>query len=230
MLLTRPSGGYAGGLQPAPSQPADQHRQPAAAIRGQVSPDRRLGHRGRRHGDVAATIEPTPAEPWGSPVASRSTASALQSFQRGWMENLIKAHKLHLASDRTSCTKAAANQFRLVLHTAAYWLLHELAWTDAQELVLAPSPVRHAPARVHQGSRPGHRAGEQDQAGAAFRLSLPRQPRAARGQGRQATLSPGAACPDRARQPQQPAPMIAPPAPRIATPDGHPARPHQTAR
>jgi len=45
---------------------------------------------------------------------------------RGQAENLIKAHKRHLASDRTSCTKAAANQFRLVLHTAAYWLLHTL--------------------------------------------------------------------------------------------------------
>ncbi|HEX6013172.1 MAG TPA: IS1380 family transposase [Geminicoccaceae bacterium] len=45
---------------------------------------------------------------------------------RGQAENLVKAHKVHLASDRTSCTKAAANQFRLVLHTAAYWLLHTL--------------------------------------------------------------------------------------------------------
>jgi Transposase DDE domain group 1 len=45
---------------------------------------------------------------------------------RGQAENLIKAHKVHLASDRTSCTKATANQFRLVLHTAAYWLLHTL--------------------------------------------------------------------------------------------------------
>jgi hypothetical protein len=45
---------------------------------------------------------------------------------RGQAENLIKAHKLHLASDRTSCSKATANQFRLVLHTAAYWLLHTL--------------------------------------------------------------------------------------------------------
>jgi hypothetical protein len=45
---------------------------------------------------------------------------------RGRAENLIKAHKVHLASDRTSCTKATANQFRLVLHTAAYWLLHTL--------------------------------------------------------------------------------------------------------
>src|ERR687891_2290982 len=42
--------------------------------------------------------------------------------QRGQAENLIKAHKLHLASDRTSCTSATANQFRLLIHTAAYWL------------------------------------------------------------------------------------------------------------
>src|SRR5215218_2615749 len=45
---------------------------------------------------------------------------------RGRAENLVKAHKVHLASDRTSCSKASANQFRLVLHTAAYWLLHTL--------------------------------------------------------------------------------------------------------
>lgn len=59
---------------------------------------------------------------------------------RGQAENLIKAHKLHLASDRTSCTRATANQFRLLLHTAAYWLLHTLRglaprssfWRDAQ--------------------------------------------------------------------------------------------------
>jgi hypothetical protein len=45
---------------------------------------------------------------------------------RGQAENPIKAHKPHLACDRTSCTRATANQFRLVLHTAAYWLLHTL--------------------------------------------------------------------------------------------------------
>jgi hypothetical protein len=45
---------------------------------------------------------------------------------RGQAETLIKAHKLHLASDRTSCTKATANQFRLLIHTAAYWLLLSL--------------------------------------------------------------------------------------------------------
>jgi hypothetical protein len=38
---------------------------------------------------------------------------------RGQAENLIKAHKPHLTSDRTSCTKATANRF----HTTAYWLL-----------------------------------------------------------------------------------------------------------
>jgi len=59
---------------------------------------------------------------------------------RGQAENLIKAHKLHLASDRTSCSKATANQFRLLIHTAAYWLLLTLRglaprtsfWRDAQ--------------------------------------------------------------------------------------------------
>lgn len=45
---------------------------------------------------------------------------------RGQMENLIKAHKRHLASDRTSCTSALANQFRLVLHSATYMLLQGL--------------------------------------------------------------------------------------------------------
>lgn len=42
---------------------------------------------------------------------------------RGQAENLIKLHKTQLASDRTSCRAALANQVRLVLHTAAYWLL-----------------------------------------------------------------------------------------------------------
>ena len=48
---------------------------------------------------------------------------------RGQAENLIKLHKGQLASDRTSCQSPLANQFRLVLHTAAYWLM--LALRDA---------------------------------------------------------------------------------------------------
>jgi Transposase DDE domain group 1 len=42
---------------------------------------------------------------------------------RGEAENFIKLHKAQLASDRTSCRDPKANQFRLILHTAAYWLL-----------------------------------------------------------------------------------------------------------
>ena len=38
-------------------------------------------------------------------------------------ENLIKMHKGQLASDRTSCQSPIANQLRLVLHTAAYWIM-----------------------------------------------------------------------------------------------------------
>ena len=45
---------------------------------------------------------------------------------RGRMENLIKEHKLYLKSDRTSCHRWEANQFRLFLHTAAYWLMLRL--------------------------------------------------------------------------------------------------------
>jgi Transposase DDE domain group 1 len=44
--------------------------------------------------------------------------------ERGQMENLIKLHKAQLASDRTSCHSATANQVRLVLHTVAFWLMH----------------------------------------------------------------------------------------------------------
>ena len=45
---------------------------------------------------------------------------------RGRMENMIKDHKLYTLSDRTSCHRWEANQFRLFLHTGAYWLLHQL--------------------------------------------------------------------------------------------------------
>ena len=46
--------------------------------------------------------------------------------RRGQAENHIKAWKTHLAADRTSCTAATANQFRLFLHAGAYWLLWSL--------------------------------------------------------------------------------------------------------
>jgi len=43
---------------------------------------------------------------------------------RGRMELMIKDHKTALKSDRTSCHRKEANQFRLFMHSAAYVLLH----------------------------------------------------------------------------------------------------------
>ena len=124
---------------------------------------------------------------------------------RGQAENPVKAHKVHLASDRTSCTKATANQFRLVLHTAAYWLLHTLRglapkrsfWREAQL-----DTLRLALSRWSAGS-PSWRP---DRARAAVRLPLPGQPHAARRPRCEAAVSRGAACPDRARPSQSTSP------------------------
>lgn len=103
----------------------------------------------RRHGEIDYAAKSWPAQPQANPrrVIARVEASAQGNdtrfiitnltgapeylyetvyCARGQAENLIKAHKLHLASDRTSCSKATANQFRLLIHTAAYWLMHRL--------------------------------------------------------------------------------------------------------
>ncbi len=53
------------------------------------------------------------------------------------MENLIKQHKAQLASDRTSCQSPFANQIRLVLHTAAYWLMRALRDAVPRRMPLA---------------------------------------------------------------------------------------------
>lgn len=57
--------------------------------------------------------------------------------ERGQTENLIKLHKTQLASDRTSCRSPLANQVRLILHTAAYWLLLTLRDAIPTQQVLA---------------------------------------------------------------------------------------------
>jgi hypothetical protein len=64
-------------------------------------------------------------------VTSLSDGSAEHIYDtlycaRGQAENLIKLHKTQLKSDRTSCRSANANQMRLILHTAAYWLMWAL--------------------------------------------------------------------------------------------------------
>jgi hypothetical protein len=56
---------------------------------------------------------------------------------RGQAENLIKRHKAQLASDRTSCRSANANQMRLILHTAAYWLMWRVQQAIPKALALA---------------------------------------------------------------------------------------------
>ena len=59
--------------------------------------------------------------------------------ERGQMENLIKLHKAQLASDRTSCHSATANQVRLVLHTVAFWLMHAV-----RSVIPATNPLAKA--------------------------------------------------------------------------------------
>ena len=56
---------------------------------------------------------------------------------RGQAENLIKLHKTQLASDRTSCRSPRANQMRLILHTASYWLILAIRDTIPQTHALA---------------------------------------------------------------------------------------------
>jgi hypothetical protein len=46
--------------------------------------------------------------------------------RRGESENWIKDFKLHTKADRLSCHRFIANQFRLLLHACAYWLMDAL--------------------------------------------------------------------------------------------------------
>jgi hypothetical protein len=78
---------------------------------------------------VAARIEATPKGLDIRTVVTNLTSGTAEWLYdtlycaRGQAENLIKLHKSQLASDRTSCRSPLANQVRLVLHTAAYWLM-----------------------------------------------------------------------------------------------------------
>jgi hypothetical protein len=99
-------------------------------------------HRERR---VAARIEATPK---GLDIRyvvtniARGTAEWLYETlycARGQAENLIKRHKTQLASDRTSCRSPRANQVRIILHTAAYWLMLKL-----RDAIPRPQPLATA--------------------------------------------------------------------------------------
>jgi len=61
--------------------------------------------------------------------------------QRGEMENRIKEQQLGLFADRTSCHKFLANQFRLLLSSAAYVLLQTLRRTALVGTAFAKAQV-----------------------------------------------------------------------------------------
>ena len=87
---------------------------------------------GAKHWDkerrLAARIEATEKGLDVRYVVSSLAGTAKQLYEKvycahGQAENFIKWHKAQLASDRTSCREPKANQFRLILHTAAYWIM-----------------------------------------------------------------------------------------------------------
>jgi Transposase DDE domain group 1 len=85
-------------------------------------------------------------------VTSIETGSAEHIYEtlycaRGQAENLIKLHKAQLASDRTSCRSPLANQMRLILHTAAYWLI--LTVRDAIPKAHALATAEFVTLRLH---------------------------------------------------------------------------------
>ena len=61
--------------------------------------------------------------------------------QRGEMENRIKEQQLDLFADRTSCHRFLANQFRLLLSSAAYVLVQALRRTALAGTELARAQV-----------------------------------------------------------------------------------------
>ena len=76
---------------------------------------------------------------------------------RGSAENLIKLHRAQLKSDRTSCHSANANQMRLILHTAAYWLRWKLRHAMPCDCRAGNRQVRHHRAAPDQVRCTRHR-------------------------------------------------------------------------
>ena len=129
---------------------------------------------------VAARIEATPKGlDIRYVVTNLAAGSAAWLYEtmycaRGQMENCIKLHKTQLHSDRTSCRSPLANQVRLVLHTAAYWLL--LMVRDhipkLQPLAIAEfKTLQHAPDQDRRAHHRDRHAGPH-----RLRRRLPRAP------------------------------------------------------
>jgi hypothetical protein len=100
----------------------------ALAVRG-FAETRHAAKSWKRQRRVVARIEATPLGlDIRYVVTSLETPTPQEVYAtlycaRGQAENLIKLHKSQLKSDRTSCRSPLANQMRLILHTAAYWLM-----------------------------------------------------------------------------------------------------------
>jgi len=80
---------------------------------------------------VIARIEATAMGADARPVVTNMGGRSRHLYEtpycaRGVMENLIREHKPYTKSDRASCHRWEASRFRLMLHTAAYWLPHRL--------------------------------------------------------------------------------------------------------
>ncbi len=115
----------------------------------------------RSPGSLSVASAPASRQPrWASISASSSPISTMARpstyCARGQAENLIKMHKSQLASDRTSCRSPTANQVRLVLHTAACWLMLTLR-EAVPKSHHRQSRVRHFAAQAPQARRPRHR-------------------------------------------------------------------------
>jgi hypothetical protein len=100
----------------------------AAAVRG-FAQTRYAAGSWKRERRVVARIEATPLGLDIRYVVTSLEADSPEDIYatlycaRGQAENLIKLHKAQLKSDRTSCRSPLANQMRLILTTAAYWLM-----------------------------------------------------------------------------------------------------------
>jgi hypothetical protein len=123
-------------------------------------------------------------------VTSLAGGSARRLYQdlycrRGQAENHIKAWKAHLAADRTSCSRASANQFRLFLHAGAYWLLWSMRacmprrspWRTAQLDTLRLRLIKLAARVTEMKTRITVQLPTASPAQAALRLLLQRIPR-----------------------------------------------------
>jgi hypothetical protein len=104
--------------------------------------------------------------------------------RRGQAENHIKTWKTHLAAERTSCSKATANQMRLFLHGAAYWLMWSLRsvmpkrsqWRRAQVDTLRLRLIKVAARVVERKTRVVISLPTGSPAEALMRLALDRLP------------------------------------------------------